>query len=196
MRKRSKRIVAGLLIALAGFSAYGGYVGLLDSGAPRPDVGAGISPAAEIDLSAIPSSAAVSYANMAPGDQVSGSLTLHHPKLRERGLSMNTSAVSAGVNDLVGNLRLRVAERVGEGCDFPYHDRYGAKTLLRDDREYYEGPLIRAVLSTRAKGLSHAPADADRLELCLSVVLPLSADDRLQGSSTTATFHFLLEGPN
>ena len=126
-----------------------------------------------------------------PGDRATGSLTVTNSgtvSLRYAVTGSNTDAtLSAAMN-------LRIAERGGASCDFPYHNTDGTTTVVTDDTELFDGALDTAILiGSNAQGADTGDrtlaASANEV-LCFAVVLPLSAGNSAQTLSNTTTFTF------
>ncbi len=126
-----------------------------------------------------------------PGDKATGLLTVTNG-----GTLQFRYAVSGSNTDatLSAAMNLRIALKVGAGCDFPYHNNDGTTTALTDDTELFAGLLnVAALIGSSAQG----PDAGDRTlaaaateDLCFAVVLPDTAGNTVQGLSNTTTFTF------
>lgn len=130
-----------------------------------------------------------------PGDKATGSLTVTNAgtlSLRYAVSGANTDATLAAA------MNLRIALKVGAGCDFPYHNNNGTTTTLTDDTELVATTLATAALiGSSAQGQDNTPGLGDRTlaasnteDLCFAVVLPDTATNTVQGLSNTTTFTF------
>ena len=194
MTQTVKRHTKWILVALM---AIGGLAALLGAASQAiwtdsDAVGGNDFATGSISLTTSPTSAVwTAVTDQVPGDTATGSLTVTNAgtaELRYAVTGSNTDAtLSAGMN-------LRVALKVGAGCDFPYHNTDGTTTALTDDTELFAGLLnVAALVGSNAQGNQAGDrtlAAAATEDLCFAVVLPLSAANSLQSLSNTTTFTF------
>lgn len=150
------------------------------------DVGSNAFDTGTISLSTSPTSALLSFSNMFPGDQVTAELSLANDGSGELRYAM-TSSVTESV--LSAGLSARVKTGLST-CDSANMDDDTAGTVLFDgtlDGTSFGDPTQGAHSGDRtlAAGASE--------NLCFRALLPTSADNTLQGLSTTATFTFQSE---
>jgi hypothetical protein len=145
--------------------------------------------AGTLDIAASPASAAISLASMAPGDQVTGPLTLSNEGSLQARYAMRLFATE---DRFASALELIVKIGV-TNCD---NDGFAA-----DGKVLYGPGDAGAIDGIPAFGdPAPGPDPGDRLlapaadeTLCFSVRLPISSDNSLQNASTTITVEFVAE---
>lgn len=142
--------------------------------------GANSFTAGTVDISQSPTSALVTYSNMAPGDSVIQPLVLTNDGSLELRYAISTAATNDDALALRDQLQLTVRVKTASACS-------------AEDGTVLYGP---GALSSGAIGSSATGADAgDRTlaaaaaeTLCFKVELPLASSNSYQGAATVATF--------
>jgi hypothetical protein len=129
-----------------------------------------------VRLSVTPSTEAVAFEGMAPGDQTVGSATVLNDGATRLRYATRTSV--AGSRALAEALVLTIKSGV-EDCSREGFDAGGATR--------YQGPAAGGAFG----GAVLEPGSAETL--CFRVRLPLSVSNALQGSSASAAFTFTAE---
>ncbi len=193
----SKTITSQAKWILLALMAVGGLAALLGAASQAvwtdtEAVGTNSFATGSISLTTSPTSAVwTAVTDAAPADKATGSLTVTNAgtmSLRYAVGGSNTDAtLAAGMN-------VRIALKVGAGCDFPYHNDDGTTTTLTDDVQLFAGLLnVAALIGSNAQGADPGDrtlAASATEDLCFAVVLPTSASNTLQSLSNTTTFSF------
>lgn len=141
--------------------------------------------AGTIDLATDVTSSLLSLADMLPGDEVVAALTVSNSGTGELRYAMTTSV--SGSTLLAGALTLDIKVGVTT-CSSSGFDT--------DGTSLFSGALSSGAIGDPTQGAQTGDrtlaATASEV-LCFRVKLPLSADNSLQGLSTTATFTFSAE---
>lgn len=184
-RRRKIAITAIVLLALGAAGIKGVLAVFTDSQA----VGANTFATGSVDISTAPTTALVTYAAMAPGDQVTSPITVSNDgslDLRYAITSSTTEDTLAGQLDLTVKSGVTTCTNAGFGADGTVV--YGAASLGSTTGINVVGnPAQGAQAGDRA-----LTAGANE-PLCFNVSLPLSSGDAYQGLTTTATFTFQAE---
>lgn len=143
--------------------------------------------AATLDISTQPASAAVTAADMVPGDSVVETLTVSNDGSVELRYSMSTTVT--GDTMLADQLQLTIKGGLTNCTEASMTDS-ASGTLI------YQGSLAMASFGDATAGeqtgdrvLSPAGDEA----LCLRLLMPLDTSNEYQGKTTTATFNFSAE---
>lgn len=172
---RDRRLVIPMLVGLTAVCI--GLALTIMTAASRPPERreSGRLDISSLDLATGIRQSAISASNMMPGDVVTAAVTVVNSSGRPMTYAMSRDAVSANGAALSSALILTI-RTVGSSCaDF-------------DGPVLFDGPLDEAAFGNESSGRSIAPATADIL--CFRAELPLEADNRLQGASTTVTLAF------
>ncbi len=138
-------------------------------------------------LTAAPSTAAITYSNMAPGDQVTAPITMTNAGTLDLRYAMTSASTNTDGKGLMNQLQLQVKSGV-TSCT---NAGFGASGT-----SVYSGTLAAAAIGNPAQG--QQPGDriltaGTNETLCFNASLPLSTNDTFQNATTTATFTFSAE---
>ncbi|MGB6838036.1 MAG: TasA family protein [Dehalococcoidia bacterium] len=176
-------IAVGLLSATSGL---GGLAVFTDQAA----VDGNTFTTGTIEISTNPTTALVTFSDMAPGDEVTAPLTVTNDSTTlELRYSVTSLATNTDTKDLRAQLDLTIKEDVTT-CTTAGFDTDG--TILYDPADLGGDPAIN-VIGDPTQG----PDAGDRVlaasaneVLCFNVELPLTTGDAFQDATTTATFTF------
>jgi spore coat-associated protein N len=197
MDKRSGRrsrltllAVAGL--AVAGMTAGASSLALFTSSASVP---ATTFSTGTVTLTTNPTTALVTFAGMAPGDQVTAPITVTNGgtlALRYAVSSLATNADTPSPKGLKDQLVLTIKSGVTTCTDAAYAaDGTG---LYTGDLDSTAGFLVgNATSGFQAGDRSLPPTTSNSEILCFHVALPIGTGDGFQSAATTATFTFAAE---
>jgi len=153
------------------------------------DVDANVFSTGTIDISTDPTTALVTFSNMAPGDEVTNDITVTNAgslELRYAVTSDTTEDTLAAQLDLTIKTGVTTCTNVGFGVDGTVI--YGPGDLgSTTGTDVIGDPTQGADTGDRTLAAS---ADED---LCFNVELPLATGNSFQGLNTTATFTFAAE---
>ncbi len=191
-RKRRSRLL--VLLAIAGLSMVSlgsgiASLAVFTSGATVPD---NSFTAGTVVLGTNPTSALITYDNMAPGDQVTAPLTVSNTGTLELRYAATTVATDADGKGLAAALVLTVLRNTTTCTSSGYTGGtaiYGPSVL---------GPVGTAGVlfgdpAAGQQGGDRVLAASANEVLCFHASLPLATGDGLQGSTTSATFQFYAE---
>jgi len=173
-------ITGAALVILALGIMITGALGLFTD---QESVGSNSFSTGTLDLSANPASALVTFSNMAPGDSVTGQLTLTNSGTLQLRYAMTTSATNDDAKNLRDQLQLTI-KTLGTDCN------------TFDGIQLYTGTLASGVIGDAAQGAQAGDrtlAAQGSESLCFRVQLPLSTGNSFQNAATTATFTFQAE---
>ena len=184
-----KKLVASLLVlsVIASLAVYGTFAVFTDS----ETVGSTTFSTGSVDISTSPTTALVTFTDMAPGDEVTSSITVTNDgslELRYAVTSTTTEDVLAAQLDLT--IKTGVTTCTNAGFDTDGSVIYGPGDL---------GSAAGInVIGNPAQGPDGGdrtlPATgADNEDLCFNVELPSTTGNAFQGLTTTATFTFAAE---
>ena len=148
-------------------------------------IGANTFSTGSVDISSSPSSALVALSSMAPGDQVTATLTISNGGTLDLRYALTTSI--SGSTALSDGLTLGIKSGVTT-CS-----NAGFST---DGTSLYSGSLTSGALGSTAQGAQSGDRSlttGSSETLCFQVSLPSSASNSLQSLSTTATFTLTAE---
>jgi len=181
-RRHSRRTLLIVAVGLA-FSSMSAAAGSLALFTDSAVVGANGFVSGEIDIDASPATALVSYTDMMPGDNVTGTLTVSNAG----GASLRYAMTSASTNVDGKNLRDVVSLEVRT---------QGTSCAAFDGTSLYSGALGVAAFGNPSAGaqagdrtLSGGASEV----LCFKASLPLGTGDAYQNAATTTTFTFQAE---
>lgn len=138
-----------------------------------------------IDISSSPTSALVTFSNMAPGDKVTAPITVTNGGTLDLRYAISTAI--SGSTVLSDGLTLRIKNSVTL-CS---NTGFGV-----DGTSLYTGTLTSGVVGSATQGADSGDRNllaAANEALCFQVELPTSAGNTLQNLSATATFTFSAE---
>jgi hypothetical protein len=146
-----------------------------------------------LDLSTAPTSAAVTYSNMAPGDVVADDVTVTNDGSLQ--LRYAVTSTTTGDATLAAQLDLTVWAEAAEGDGDVTCAATAPGTVLYGPGDLGSAGTMNLVGSpTTGSQAGDRTLDAAAGEvLCFRVELPLASDNSYQGLTTTATFDFLAE---
>ena len=189
-----KKLLASLLVVsvLASLAVLGSFAVFTDS----ETVDSNTFSTGSVDISTSPTTALVTFSDMAPGDQVTNPITVTNDgslELRYAVTSTTTEDVLAAQLDLT--IKTGVTTCTNAGFDTDGAVIYDSGTGLAGDLGSAAGiNVIGDPTQGADAGDSTLPATgADNEDLCFNVELPLSTGDAFQGLTTTATFNFQAE---
>lgn len=136
--------------------------------------------AGTIVIGATPATAALSAANLMPGDTVNGSVTVANNGTSQLRYAMSSVSTNTDTKGLRDQLTLTV-KSAGTSC------------AVFDGTTLYTGPLNGAAFGSNAAGAQAGDrtlnAAANEV-LCFRATLPTATGNAFQGATTTATFTF------
>ncbi len=133
-------------------------------------------------ISANPASALVTYADMAPGDQVTRPLTVTNAGSLPFRYAMTTAVTADDGKGLANQLVLAVKSRVVDCSDAGW---------AASGDSLYSGTLVGAYIGIPATGVGYRQLAADGSEiLCFHATLPLTVTNVYQLAATTVAFTF------
>jgi len=135
-------------------------------------------------LTASPTSAAITFSNMAPGDQVTAPITLTNSGTLDLRYAMQGAATNTDSKNLAAQLVLSIKSGVSQCSNAGFG---GSGTSI------YSGPLSTGAFGNPATGQQAGDrllsAGANEV-LCFNASLPLDTGNAFQNSTTTTTFTF------
>lgn len=175
-------IAIGLLSAVSGL---GGLAVFTD----QETVDSNTFTTGTIDISTNPTTALVSFSNMAPGDSVTDDLVVSNDGSLELRYAISSSATDTDGKGLKDQLDLTIktidVTTPGTPCD----DFDGTELYTGDLDDGATGYLVGDPTTGADTGDRVLAASASET-LCFRVELPLTTDDTYQDATTTATFTF------
>jgi len=176
-------IAVGLLSATSGL---GGLAVFTDQAA----VDGNTFTTGTIEISTNPTTALVTFSDMAPGDEVTAPLTVTNDSTTlELRYSVTSLATNTDTKDLRAQLDLTIKEDVTT-CTTAGFDTDG--TILYDPADLGGDPAINVIgdPTQGAQAGDRVLAASANEVLCFNVELPLTTGDAFQDATTTATFTF------
>jgi len=182
-----KRILATLAVVslLASFAVFGSFAIFTDTqSVPDNTFSTGT-----VDISTDPTTALVTFSDMAPGDQVTNPIKVSNDgslELRYAVTSTTTEDTLAGQLDLT--IKTGVTECTNDGFDTDGTVIYGPADL--------GSTAGTNVIGNPAQGAQAGDRTLDASAgetLCFNVTLPSTTGNTYQGLTTTATFNFQAE---
>lgn len=168
-------LVAGLL---AGFASAGSA--LFTS---QATVAANTFTTGTVVITTSPTSALISFSNMAPGDMVTAPLTVSNTGSLQLRYAMSTSATDADGKGLKDQLSLTIKSGVTTCTNGGFND----------GTQVYSGALGSAAIGSNNPGNQAGDRTLDAASnevLCFRAVLPAGTGNAFQNATTTATFTF------
>jgi spore coat-associated protein N len=186
---RQPRLVAMVAGALVIVSVSAGAMSLAlftDSQAVGPNTFS----TGTVDISTNPTTALVTFSNMAPGDQVTAPLTVANAGTLALRYSVSSVASNTDSKGLKDQLTLTVKSAVTT-CT---NAAYAATGTIEytGDLDSSAGKIIGDVATGQDTGDRTLAASANEV-LCFNVSLPPATGDAFQAATTTATFTFSAE---
>jgi predicted ribosomally synthesized peptide with SipW-like signal peptide len=191
MRDLSRRHLSRILFVLLVVGVVAASLGVASNAiwTDSQDVDANVFSTGTIDISTDPTTALVTFSNMAPGDEVTNDITVTNAgslELRYAVTSDTTEDTLAAQLDLTIKTGVTTCTNVGFGVDGTII--YGPGNLgSTTGTDVIGDPTQGADTGDRTLAAS---ADED---LCFNVELPSATGNSFQGLTTTATFAFAAE---
>ncbi len=182
--KRKMTATVLVLLAFAGLVSVGTMALFTD----QAQVGANTFATGDVDISTTPTSALVTFSDMAPGDTVTDDLVLNNASSLATRYSISGSATNADAKALKDQLVLTIntvdVTTPGTPCD-----NFDGTQLYSGDLDSSAGKLVGD--STAGNHAGDRPLAANTGEtLCFRVNLPIATGNTFQNATTTATFTF------
>ena len=141
-----------------------------------------------VDISTSPTTAVVTYSNMAPGDSTTQSLVVTNAGTLQLRYALSSSATNTDAKGLKDQLTLTIktidVTTPGTPCD-----DFDGTQLYTGDLDGTTGALVGSNAQGSQAGDRTLAASASET-LCFYVALPLSTGNAFQNATTTATFTF------
>ena len=148
-------------------------------------VGANTFTNGTVDLTTSPTTAAISYSNMAPGDVVTNPVTVANAGSLAMRYAVSSTATNTDSKGLKDQLTLAVkTEDAGGGCT-----AFTGTSLYSGDLDSTAGKII-GDSATGAQAGDRTVAASGSEVLCIRATLPSGTGNAFQGAATTATFSF------
>ena len=148
-------------------------------------VGANTFTSGTVDLTTSPTTAAISYSGMAPGDVVTNPVTVSNAGSLAMRYALSSVATNTDSKGLKDQLALAIkAEDAGGGCS-----AFTGTSLYSGDLDSTAGKLI-GDSATGAQAGDRSLAAGISEVLCVRATLPSGTGNAFQGAATTATFTF------
>lgn len=148
-------------------------------------VGANTFTNGTVDLTTSPTTAAISYSNMAPGDVVTNPVTVGNAGSLAMRYAVSSTATNTDSKGLKDQLALTIkTEDSGGGCS-----AFTGTSLYTGDLDSTAGKLIGDSATGAQAGDRTVAAGANEV-LCVRATLPSGTGNAFQGATTTATFSF------
>jgi hypothetical protein len=178
-------LAGGLVIAATGATMGGGVTALFTDTVP---VAANAFTTGTVDLTTSPTSAVVTFSNMAPGDSDTDLITVTNSGSLALRYAVTATATDTDSKALKDQLVLTIREDdVDGGCD-----DFDGDSLYTGDLDSSAGVLIGDVTAGAQAG-DRALAASTSEDLCIRVELPTNTGNAFQDATTTATFTFNAE---
>lgn len=177
-----------ILLAFAAFITVG-TLALFDDTAT---VGSNTFTTGTVDISTSPTSALVSFSNMAPGDTVTNPLTVTNAGTLQLRYAVTSSATNTDGKGLKDQLVLTVKTVDVTTPATPCDDFDGTQLYTGDLDDGVSGHLVGDPATGAQSGDRTLNASSNET-LCFRVDLPISTGNAFQNATTTATFTFAAE---
>ena len=188
-RRKRKRILLALGAVLTVATLAGGMVSLaVFTG--TANVPANTFTTGSVIISTNPTTALVTFAAMAPGDQVTAPITVSNDGTLALRYAVSSVATNADTKGLKDQLVLTIKSGVTT-CDNANYAATGVQ-LYSGDLDSTAGKLIGDAFTGADPGDRTLASLANEV-LCFHVSLPLATGDAFQAATTTATFTFAAE---
>jgi Camelysin metallo-endopeptidase len=135
-------------------------------------------------LTASPTSTAITYSNMAPGDQVTAPIAMNNTGSLDLRYAMTSTSTNTDGKNLANQLVLQIKS----GVTTCTNAGFGASGT-----QVYSGTLASAAFGNPAQGQQagdRALTAGTNETLCFNASLPLATDNTFQNATTTATLTF------
>ena len=186
-RRVSKRLLGAAVLAIAGIGAM--TTASLALFTDTETVASNAFSTGTVDLTTSPASAAVTFSNMSPGDQVTSALTVTNAgtlALRYALTSTTTEDTLAAQLDMTVKVGVSACTDLGFGAD-------GTIIYATGDLGSTGGLAVFGDPTAGAHAGDRSLASLANEELCFNVTLPASTANSFQGTSTTASLAFSAE---
>ncbi|CAG0928957.1 spore coat-associated protein N [Thermoflexales bacterium] len=180
-------VVAIVFGALAGFAGVGSAL-FTDSAA----VDANSFTTGTIDISTNPTTAVVTFSNMAPGDDVTAPIVIANDGSLELRYAVTSAATDADSKGLMSQLDFTIKSGVTV-CDNAGFATDGTVVYATNDLGSLAGINVIGDPTTGAQAGDRVLAASANETLCFNVVLPIGTGNAYQDATTTATFTFAAE---
>jgi len=188
-RRKRKRILLALGAVLTVATLAGGMVSLaVFTG--TANVPANTFTTGSVIISTNPTTALVTFAAMAPGDQVTAPITVSNDGTLALRYAVSSVATNADTKGLKDQLVLTIKSGVTT-CDNANYAATGVQ-LYSGDLDSTAGKLIGDAATGADPGDRTLASLANEV-LCFNVSLPFLTGDAFQAATTTATFTFAAE---
>jgi spore coat-associated protein N len=188
-RRKRKRILLALGAVLTVATLAGGMVSLaVFTG--TANVPANTFTTGSVIISTNPTTALVTFAAMAPGDQVTAPITVSNDGTLALRYAVSSVATNADTKGLKDQLVLTIKSGVTT-CDNANYAATGVQ-LYSGDLDSTAGKLIGDAATGADPGDRTLASLANEV-LCFHVSLPILTGDAFQAATTTATFTFAAE---
>lgn len=188
-RRKRKRILLALGAILTVATLAGGVVSLAVF-TSTANVPANTFTTGTVILSTNPTTALVTFAAMAPGDQVTAPITVSNDGTLALRYAVSSVATNLDTKGLKDQLVLTIKSGVTT-CDNANYAATGVQ-LYSGDLDSTAGKLIGDAATGADPGDRTLASLANEV-LCFHVSLPLATGDAFQAATTTATFTFAAE---
>jgi spore coat-associated protein N len=196
MRDSSRRHLSRILVVLLVAGVVAASLGVASNAiwTDSQDVDANVFSTGTLDISTSPTTALVTFSDMAPGDEVTSPIIVTNAgslELRYAVTSTTTEDTLAAQLDLT--IKTGVTTCTNAGFDTDGTVIYNSGTGLPDDLGSTTGIDVIGDPTQGAQGGDRTLAGSANETLCFNVELPASTGDSFQGLTTTATFTFAAE---
>jgi len=191
MKDLSRRHLSRILVVLLLVGVVAASLGVASNAiwTDSEDVDANVFSTGTLDISTNPTTALVTYSDMAPGDSTGGqSLTVTNAGGLDLRYAVTMTADNTDTKGLYAELDLTIRE---EGTDCTTFD--GAVLYGPDSPFLLTGNLIGDPTQGADTGDRTLTTASPSEVLCFKVDLPIDAPNSVQGASTTAVFTFEAE---
>lgn len=191
MRELSRRHLSRILVVLLLVGVVGASLGVASNAiwTDSADVDANVFSAGTLDISTNPTTALVTYSDMAPGDSTGGqSLTVTNAGSLDLRYAVTMTADNTDTLGLYAELDLTIREEGTDCTTFDGNVLYGPDLPFLLTGNLIGDPTQGADAGDRTLTTA-SPSEV----LCFKVDLPSAAPDSVQGASTTAVFTFEAE---
>jgi hypothetical protein len=180
-------VVAIVFGALAGFAGVGSAL-FTDSAA----VDANSFTTGTIDISTNPTTAVVTFSNMAPGDDVTAPIVIANDGSLELRYAVTSAATDADLKGLMSQLDFTIKSDVS-ACTNAGFGADGDVVYVTGDLGSLAGINVIGDPTTGDQAGDRVLAASANETLCFNVVLPIGTGNAYQDATTTATFTFAAE---
>lgn len=189
--KSTTRKLAATVLVLAAFAAFVS-LGTLAVFTDSQDVDANTFTTGTIDISTAPTTALVTFSNMAPGDQVTDDIVVTNAGTLALRYAVTSVATNPDAKGLKDQLVMTVKTIDVTTPATPCSDFDGTGLYSGDLDDAAGGKIVGDVAQGAQAGDRTLNAAANET-LCFRVALPLGTGNAFQNATTTATFTFAAE---